>query len=608
MKDYRSWFVSSLLLCGAAAADPVVTCTQGCASRPGSERTPTLLVLDDGATQIELTWRSSTAPSADEILTVRGGIPEAQDNLADLGKLEFTHQGDAWVARRTFSRADLGNGTFIVVTLGKKGARQRIVDWRPFYIRTLDELEAQSTVSEVTGGHSIDLIATRLQVTSGHGELPNFTGGDERVWWNLPSSQANAELDIDGENTGVPGLKITTSPVWESQGTDWRKSVTEHMPKVLQNVFDSDDPALDKLKFHESPDTTARFKGQAVDIKHYYGVITLFTNATKAVYRPQDLGRSGNRRYFAHETAANFRQKVHPKLWSSYSRRQYSGDAALLDLIASTFEEKGSVPGLSFVQLDDGDGGDVVYKVAFKARVAPWNIPDDARTFAAGFVHVDVVAVNAGFGGVDTQQDVNNSGICKLIRCDGDTKIDVRKLPRGWTVVAPTALTGTHSGTLQYIKGEQLFAQRSDKPAGSIELPSEVEFAVAAFLRAGALVKKGGFFGPEVEELVPLNSYVQFAVKYTVAMVPKTELVVSDEAIVPKADEFDVKNPVPEDKSWWQKFRELIGTPGLWILGIVLLVLAGYFLPPVAAIFRAVARLIVAFVDWLRERIKKTGK
>lgn len=590
--------LAALLFCGSALADFVANCTAGCIARPAAERSPNLLLLNDEPTSIELTWTATTPLAADTTYHLRAGNPAAQDNLVDLGVLTFAQSNDAITASRRFSSDDLGHGTFIAVLLEKRGSKTTIADWRAFRIVRLSELEAQMAGPAVGGALSIDLVPTRLQVSSGHGELPLNTGGNERVWWSVPQSQADADLDIDGESTGVPGVKITHSAPWESRGDDWRQSIRDNLPGVKDHFIDFEEPEFNELKFNESKSREAELQNRGtVLIKHYYSAITLFTNASSTILTARDLGLSGSKRYFAHETTANFKQKAHPKLWSSYSRHQYSADAEMLELIMGAVESRGFVPGLGHVQQDDGDGGSAIYKVGFKARAAPWSVPDDPRTFLPGFIHLDVVAVRTGFGGIETQADADAGGLCKLIGCGSGTKLDLSSPPRGYEVAAPMVVTGTQSGTLLMMQGTQLIAQREDLPPNPIELPAVVEFAVAAHLRAGALVRKKGFFNTAIEDVVPINSYVQFVVKYTVGMTPQTEMVVSDEAILPKAAEFDTTTLVVPKKSLWEKFRDLLGWPGIIILAVVGLLVLAFFLPGAARLVNAVLKMFAALIE-----------
>lgn len=599
------WIVlTACIVCGRAAADFAVECTDGCTAVPPTERTPNLLLVADEQPDIELTWTSTTAPAEGESFRLRAGNPVVKDNLGDLGALNLTASDGRWSASRRFRLADLGHGTFIAATLSKRGSKESIADWHVFRLLRHSELDQQEAGAQITGGLSIDLTREFLQVSTGHGELPSHTGGDERIWWPIPASYSGVDVDLDGENTGVPGITITPSAPWESRGNDWRRDAIDHLPDVVGHFVDFDEPW-----FNESPDREINVGGDVgtVLIKHYYSAVTLFTNATATVLSAQDLGQRGNKRYFAHETTANFRQLADPRLWSSYSRREYSADTLLLGLIGESIDSRGLVPGLGDVQQDDGDGGSAIYRVGFRARVAPWAVPDTHTAFRAGFVHVDVVAVRTGVGDVKTSGNAQARGLCKLtdwVDCEQKSKVDLSKPPRGYEVAAPMAITGTQSGTLSMLQGVPLRAQREDLIPEGIDFPTTTRFALAAQLRAGALVRKKGLFNRSIEDVVPINSYAQYVLKYTVAMIPQTVVVASDEAVLPDASEFDTSTIVVPKKNWWEHLKGLLGWPGLIIVGAIVLVVLAFFLPGAARLVNAIFRMFAALVDRITGRLK----
>jgi hypothetical protein len=599
------WIVlAACISCGRAAADFVVECTAGCTAVPPTERTPNLLLVADEQPDIELTWISTTAPAEGESFRLRAGNPMVQDNLNDLGALNLTANDARWSASRRFRVADLGHGTFIAATLSRRRSTESIADWRVFRVVRHSELDQQEQGAQVTGGLSVDLTPELLQVSTGHGELPSHTGGDERIWWPIPASYSGVDVDIDGENTGVPGITITHSAPWESRGSDWRREVLDHLPEVVGHFVDFDSPW-----FNESPDREINVGGDlgTVLVKHYYSAVTLFTNATATVLTAQDLGQRGNKRFFAHETTANFRQLADPRLWSSYSRREYSADPWLLTLIGKSIDSRGLVPGLGDVQQDDGDGGSAIYRVGFRARVAPWSVPDAQTAFRPGFVHVDVVAVRTGVGDVKTSGTAQTSGLCKLtdwIDCQRLAKVDLSKPPRGYEVAAPMAITGSQSGTLSMLQGVPLRAQREDLDPNGIDFPTTTRFALAAQLRAGALVRKRGLFNRAIEDVVPINSYAQYVLKYTVAMIPQTVIVASDEAVLPDASEFDTSTVVVPKKNWWEHLKGLLGWPGMIIVAVIALIVLAFFLPGAARLVNAIFRMFAALVDRITVRLR----
>lgn len=583
-----------------AAADFRVECTSGCErTLPSAEQSPNLLLLDDAQTEIELTWTIAVSPDPKERLDLHAGNPEMRDKLTELGPLTFTQAAGGWTAKHRFAVADLGRGTFIAAMVRRRDGTQSIADWRIFRLLRLSEVGKRDEGAPITDNLSVALVPELMQVTSGPRELPPSSGGNERVWWPIPESYSGVDVDIDGTSTGVPGLTITHSPPWASQGADWRQSVLEHLPKVVGHFVSFDD-----LQFNQSGDEKTTLDGVGtVEIRHYYSAITLFTNATFTVYSAKDLGLSGNKRYFAHEASANFKQRAHPFLWSSYSRHEYSADSQLLGLIQKGMQKDGSIPGLSQVQQDDGDGGSVVYRVGFLARVAPWSVPNATQAFKPGFVHVDIVAVRTGFGDIETRGTTDNSpALCKLIKCSDATKLDLSHPPRGYEVAAPTAITGSQSGTLVMLQGKPLRANRDSE---GIDFPTRARFAIAAQLRAGALIRKSGFFNTNVEDIAPINSYAQYVVKYTVAMIPQTVMVASDESILPKASEFNTSTVDVPQKNLWEKLKELLGGPGLTLIVIVLVVVLAFLFPPVARLFSAIVGLLADVVNRIRNGVKK---
>jgi hypothetical protein len=118
-------------------------------------------------------------------------------------------------------------------------------------------------------------------------------------------------------------------------------------------------------------------------------------------------------------------------------------------------------------------------------------------------------------------------------------------------------------------------------------------------------VRKGGpFFNRRIEDIAPINSYAQYIVKYTVAMVPQTVMVASDQEILPKRNEFDTSSAVVPKKSWWASLTQLIAMPGLIAIGVVALFALAFLLPGVRGLVNSIFRLFAALIDRLTDRIK----
>jgi hypothetical protein len=116
-----------------------------------------------------------------------------------------------------------------------------------------------------------------------------------------------------------------------------------------------------------------------------------------------------------------------------------------------------------------------------------------------------------------------------------------------------------------------------------------VRFGISANLRSGALLQEASF--GYIKNIVPINTYAQFVVKMTVAMVPNTDMVTSNEQIMPMLAEMRNSITVPDNsKGFWAWLTEY---PILWIAaltgGVALLLV---FVPGGITVLRSIMGVI----------------
>jgi hypothetical protein len=393
------------------------------------------------------------------------------------------------------------------------------------------------------------------------------------VWWSLSRLGGDsADLDLDGEANGIPGLGVQVSTPWEAGvgQTDWKQKVLDRLTGVQGHTVRFED-----LRWVEAPER--KLEG-GLKLAHYYTLVTLYTNASVRSFDKKEVGGGGlftDPTYYSHETTARIKHTRDVRFWASYSRREYGADGRLLELLRGQVQKSKSVPGLGLVQTDDGDGGSIVYRVGFVARARPWETPAPGQApLAAGFVGLDVVAARAGIGGVETQGTAGLGDLqkawCQVVRC-GDTAhtLDLDVPPQGYDVAQPVASLSTLSGGVALSEGKPLVAQREVPPVGTTplpRLPHLTRFALAANLRAGALLRKGSF--GHTRNLVPINTYAQYVLKFSVAMAPDTLMVTSDEAVMPKPGELDVVTAAPRPTGLFAWIRRHLLGVGL-VVGLV---------------------------------------
>lgn len=604
-------FLAVLLGLGAPAFAAIdVSCTD-CVDR-GDDRTVNLLVLGTGAERVTLEWSADVEPAGEDV-TVRlyAGNPAFTDVIPDLGPVTFLSAEGRWQYSRGFDINDIGRGTFLTVLVRESRNRREILDWRAHRVTNAEELARQRDIRTSGGNWSVDITPALLQVSSGHGELPRSTGGDERVWWSLWATEGNvSDADLDGEDTGVAGIGVQVSTPWHAR-ENWRDSITGKLTGVEGHTT-----KFGELRWVELPDREISIGDdrQLVDIRHYYTIVTLHTNAGVRAMSAQDIGRSGRKRYFSHETSANLKPPQDPRFWSSYSRRDHSADSALLDLLGRQVAS-GSVPGLADVQTVDGDGGSTIYRVGLVASARPWQVAiDDAPdSFVVGFVGVDVVAARAGLGSVRIGEGGDNALICTILRCDSDDKnLDLNDPPRGYGVAQPVASLDTISGKLPMSQAIPAMAQRDVPRLGEAELvalpnlPSQTRFAVGANLRAGALIRKGGLFGGRIDNVVPIDAYAQFVIKMTLAMVPDADIVENEEMVAPAPEELDIVTKVPPKRGLFDWLGDVFAfsTFAKFLIGAGVVLALLFFVPGLRRLLSAVLDLFASVVTRLAESLK----
>jgi hypothetical protein len=172
--------------------------------------------------------------------------------------------------------------------------------------------------------------------------------------------------------------------------------------------------------------------------------------------------------------------------------------------------------------------------------------------------------------GSSGQSDIERA-LCQVIRCDDQEghSIDLDKAPAGYKVWPPAASLATINGNLPMIVGQPEFAQRDVDPLKT--LPTRTRFILGAGLRAGALTQNGRW--GNVSNVTPINAYAQYVVKFTVAVLPETDLLTTDDPIMPDPSQLDVVTPIVRPGGLFGWIREHVTTVTTLIILVVLVVL-----------------------------------
>lgn len=595
----------------AAQAGLEVTCLD-CVSIPEA-RTPELLARRDASSPLTLRWRSPSNPAdSGKVVLLYAGDPRKEDALRERQPLQFTVGADGqWEATYRFEAHELGGETLLTVVTTRSvkdkrqddGENEKILDWRASRPRTLDQLKRHAEPPEPPSGSSVTVAPALLRAdTAARGPLPRFVGPPQQVvWWPLPKERRE-DVDLDGDATGIPGLSIQVSEPWHNDETNWLDELNTKFKNLAGHEVQ-----LSDWKSLSVPDRKINLTdrlGPVYYLRTFYTVITLHTSATVASFKRSEVSDAsvyinpfrGSPPYFAHETTARLKQPKDPRFWTSYSEHEFGRDQRLLGMLRRQFERE-SVPGTVAVHQVDGDGGTIVYSVGFYASVRPWAHQDrPATSFTAGLVGVDVVAARAGIGGVRT--DGSGAGTpfyCGFIRC-GQTggELDLDKPPDGYTVAAPFAKLESLNGQLALLKDEPEIAERAVPQAvipGARDLPASGRFGLSAQLAAGAILEQDWW--DHVRRVVPVDSYAQFVVKLTVAMVPNTTLVNPTEGIFPTDPQLEAITNVPEKVTLVGLLKKFTAPFAVTLALVGLLALAIFVLPatwPVVAALRRIFR------------------
>lgn len=615
------------------AASLDVSCIRGCL-RDGDESV-NLLKRPALDAPITLRWLTSEPPAPEgSSVILFAGNPKRDNTLKELGPLEFTQEGRRYFATQSFEGETLGKGTFLTVLVLRDGRKETLLDWRSWRLLTEgDQAGAAEGVAAPTGWE-LNLSAAALRADTSRGSLPRSQGGDASSWWSLWKAQDQLDnLELDGDSNGIPGLGVQISAPWQARTSEDKPLVG--LADALKGV-DGHEVHFEDLAWTEKPDQAVSLEREAASLKlmlrHYYSVVTVWTHATvKAFSKKEVSGFFGifDRTFFAHETSVHLKQPKDPRFWASYDVREFGSDPHLLELLRHQVADGKSVPGLPELQQQDGDGGLTTYHLAIQAKASPWLESEGEAKAAVGIVSVEVVASRAGYGRVLTQGGAGGSALdrawAKVAGPDGNARgLNLDDPPEGFYTAAVTAQASTRSGVLPVLRDPLQLAQRgismseevrlepdangaaaadtSNKMAGSggteslksllsalkgsstspkelfekIGMPDTVTFPLSATLRSGALVE--GRPGDTATNLQPVDAYAQYVVKLTVAMLPETTLVTTQEAVISEKKEQDVLTtidkkpvlPLPEVSSG----RMMVYAIVIGLVALVVLVFA----------------------------------
>jgi hypothetical protein len=496
----------------------------------GNNRTVDLLFRQDENTSVDIEWAlSGDLEGPADAVQLYAGNPVLETKFAQRTPFELAPVDGGYRGKFTFPAHDLGEGTFVTILVSESGERRRILDWRAW--RTLTEEDQRREVSgpRRASGWELDLRPTALSLTSGRGPLPYTQGGDQAAWWSLADRQnALSDLDLDGEHTGTPGLGVVWSPVWHARQQTFLERIEQIASDVRGHRVEFED-----LRWVEEPDRNLSVEGydEATDtLRHYYTVVTLFTNASIRTFDKDEIGgrRPGNVTYFSHETSARLSTPDDARFWSSYNVREHGSDPAFLELLKDAVGRYGTISGLRQISTDDGDGGPVQYRLGFTADVRPWR--ESAGDLQAGFVALDVVGTRRGIGRPVTQGYTGQSDLdrawCVVTGCADDVRaMDLNLPPRGYVVESPNVKIESDSGQIPLLDNFQYASRGPDDPPQ--KFPREIQFALAVSMQAGALMKMKGWRSQIVDDIVPINVYAQYVLRMTVALTSDRGLIVA---------------------------------------------------------------------------------
>ena len=515
-----------LWMVNAQAATLNARCVRGCL--PGGDETPSLLFHAAGE-DIVLEWSSAEDPGP---LTLRAGDPMMVGALPDRGPLVFTRERGLWRASVSLSADELKAGTVVTALLEGEGRGQRIAGWWVWRPLTPEGLELQAQAPEPWSGWELGLAPAAIRTETGGRALPvGVQAGKVDPWWAPGPGEAWNDVDLDGAANGAPGIGVAISPVWASRAEDpgWQEQVRQAL------AGDGGvEAAFEDLRWTETPTRSIEAApGQAVELRAYYAVVTLHTQASTRVVDPDQLQgwawRCGQA-CRTHETSAVLKAPDELPLWSGYNPRLHTRDPKLLALLERQVDEPGGVPGLDVIRRGDGDGGETRVDLGLVTALKPWT---GQEVLAPGIVAIDVVGSRVGVGEIRSEGRETLPTLPRLlagIGGGGDAhEVDLTDLPEGWSAWGASARVLSQPGLLRPMdtlvlaqKGAGVRAgwsteevQAGVEDVGARSLPDQQRVVVSAALRAGALVRRGSF--GRAAELVPVNAFAQVVLRVTVA-------------------------------------------------------------------------------------------
>lgn len=588
-----------------AGADVTATCSAGCA-RPDGVKAVNLLFREDPGADVTLTWEGAGDPAPkDGAVVLYAGKPT---DVTERGAIGFAPAGSGWRASRTFTASALGEGTFLTVLVTRKGSDERILDWRAWRLVTRADLERRRKVPDPGSDLPLTVRPALLQARAGSRSLPPSEGGDRAPWWSFADLEGiHSDLDLDGDNTGIPGLGVQVSHPWSSRfGEDARTAVkAEFDAAALEGLPAGKAFRFGDLVWTESADRPIALGPgeERLVLRSYYTVVTLYTRASVATLDDAAVGADHlliDPTYFAHETSARLKHPDHPRFWASYSEREYCTNPKLLRLLAGQVKRGRNVPGLGAIQTDDGDGGTATYTVGLWARIRPWSEDGTPQgPFTAGFVSVDVLAGRAGIGRPHSAGSVGNTFaevpepiLCKVLRCGSPSAkvLDLDKPPDGYRVWPPFASLSTLQGALLTTEDPPVLGERA------LEFPPATRFGLVAELRAGALTENA-WWG-HVRAFTPIDVWAQYVVRFTVAMKP-ADVIPGGAAVIADPNRISPEIATPEHRGLLAWLGTIFDGAAKAMLAAIVLALAAILLvafPGVRQALNAVFKLVAALI------------